>query len=263
MSRVLSAVALLPVVVGAIWLSAPATIVLASGVVALATREYVGIAARWGVGCSMATAVVSALTTGLAVSLAMPATPVALMAAVVAIVAVQLARPDPPAEIVRAVSAATFGLVYVAVPLGLIAALRRVQGPEPVLLLLATVIASDTAQYYGGRWLGRRPLAPVVSPGKTVEGAVFGVVAGALVLGWVGRWWLTLDPIARLLLGAAVAGLGILGDLFESTLKRSAGMKDASSLIPGHGGVLDRIDGLLFAAPVYVMVARLAAGGPW
>src|SRR4030095_10189089 len=112
--------------------------------------------------------------------------------------------------------------------------------------------ARDAAQYYTGGALGRRLLAPAISPKKTVEGAIGGFVFGALLLAAAGAWWLPRFPIGfRALLGVALFALGIAGDLFESMLKRSAGVKDSSALIPGHGGVLDRIDALLFAAPVY------------
>src|SRR5262249_14203202 len=115
----------------------------------------------------------------------------------------------------------------------------------------------DTAQYYTGRRFGRRLLAPAISPKKTMEGALGGFLAGAAVLLIVGRWWLPSPPWAlRALLGMTLVGLGIAGDLFESMLKRSAGVKDSSSLIPGHGGVLDRIDALLFAAPIYYVVLK-------
>jgi phosphatidate cytidylyltransferase len=122
---------------------------------------------------------------------------------------------------------------------------------------MLTVFVSDTAQYYSGRAFGRRPLAPSISPKKTVEGAVGGLVFGALVLAAVGAWWLPVIPLAlRMLFGVTIVALGIAGDLFESMLKRSAGVKDSSSLIPGHGGILDRIDALLFAAPVYYVVLK-------
>ena len=118
-------------------------------------------------------------------------------------------------------------------------------------------MVSDIAQYYTGRLAGRRPLAPTISPRKTVEGALGGLVFGALVLAIVGAWWLPRVPIAlRALVGVTIVALGITGDLFESMLKRSAGVKDSSALIPGHGGVLDRIDALLFAAPVYYIVLQ-------
>ena len=127
----------------------------------------------------------------------------------------------------------------------------------PVLLLMLTVIVSDTAQYYTGRLAGRRLLAPVISPKKTVEGAVGGFVCGTIVFALVGAWWLPRVPLAlRALVGLTIVCAGIAGDLFESMLKRSAGVKDSSSIIPGHGGVLDRIDALLFAAPVYYVALQ-------
>ena len=138
-------------------------------------------------------------------------------------------------------------------------AVRAEPGREALFLLMLTVMVSDTAQYYTGRGLGRRLLAPAISPKKTVEGAVGGFVFGALLLAAAGQWWLPRFPMAfRAMLGLVVVALGIAGDLFESMLKRSAGVKDSSALIPGHGGVLDRIDALLFAAPVYYVVLKYA-----
>ena len=123
--------------------------------------------------------------------------------------------------------------------------------------LMTTVMVSDTAQYYSGRAFGRHLLAPSISPKKTIEGAAGGFVVGTAFFVGVGAWWLPSMAIGvRLGLGLALVALGIAGDLFESMLKRSAGVKDSSTLIPGHGGVLDRIDALLFAAPVYYIVLR-------
>jgi len=100
-------------------------------------------------------------------------------------------------------------------------------------------------------------LAPIISPKKTIEGAIGGFAGGMLAMALIGRWWLPGWPLLwRLGLGAVVVAVGIVGDLFESLLKRSVGMKDASNVIPGHGGVLDRIDALLFAAPVFYLFVR-------
>src|SRR5207302_5419781 len=108
-----------------------------------------------------------------------------------------------------------------------------------------------------GRLMGRRPLAPSISPKKTIEGAVGGLVSGTALFAIVGAWWLpSVPPVTRVGIGVGVVAVGIAGDLFESMLKRSAGVKDSSSMIPGHGGILDRIDALLFAAPVYYIVLR-------
>src|SRR6185436_8697486 len=136
-------------------------------------------------------------------------------------------------------------------------AIRETHGREALALLMLTVVVSDSAQFYAGRAFGQRLLAPAISPKKTVEGAIGGFVLAPLVLAVAGHWWLpTLTVPLRVALGSAVVATGISGDLFESMLKRSAGVKDSSSLIPGHGGILDRIDALLFAAPVYYIVLK-------
>ena len=148
--------------------------------------------------------------------------------------------------------------IYIGAPLGMLVALQMLSGPKATLLLIATVVVSDTAQYYSGRAFGRRPLAPAISPKKTVEGAIGGVICGALFMAIALTFVFPLTPIlVRILLGLVIVFLGIAGDLFESRLKRVADLKDSSALIPGHGGVLDRIDALLFAIPVfYFMVLQ-------
>lgn len=161
---------------------------------------------------------------------------------------------------VQQATAGVFGAVYVGMPLGMLVAIQALQGWRATFLLIGTVVVSDSAQYYSGRLFGRRPLAPAISPKKTVEGAIGGgicaiafmVVAGARALPFAGY-------LPLLVLGLLVVVLGICGDLFESRLKRTAGVKDSSSLIPGHGGMLDRIDALLFtAAPFYLYVRNIS-----
>ena len=153
--------------------------------------------------------------------------------------------------------AAVFGVVYLGIPFGLLVSLRGTNGWRVAVLLVATVVVSDSLQYYTGRLLGRRPLAPRISPKKTIEGAVGGVVAAAIFLAGAGPMFLPGASRPALAgLGLVVALLGICGDLFESQLKRSAGLKDSSHLIPGHGGVLDRVDALLFAIPAFHLFVR-------
>lgn len=249
---------LLPVLVGTIrFLPPTATVVLAAAAALLAFREYAALAA--GSGVRVFRGVAAAGVAAVVVAGARGMTAAALPAALIALAAASLCAGLRGAAGRRAdrtlvdVAASVFPLLYLGLPLGGVAALRTAAGPEAVLLLLGLVAASDVAQYYGGRRLGRTPLAAGVSPGKTVEGALFGVAAGALVMaaaGPAGGAALADAPTAvRVLLGAGLAGLGMAGDLFESLLKRGAGVKDASALIPGHGGMLDRIDSLLFAGP--------------
>ncbi len=147
---------------------------------------------------------------------------------------------------------------YVGLPLGMLVAVHGVGGPRLTLLLLGTIVVSDSAQYYTGRMFGRRPLAPAISPKKTVEGAIGGVVLGTLfVVVAAPRFYFYGAPLGLAVLGLSVVVLGICGDLFESRLKRAANVKDSSALIPGHGGVLDRIDALLFAIPAFYIYLRV------
>lgn len=126
-------------------------------------------------------------------------------------------------------------------------------GPALTMTLLVVVWAADTGAWFAGRRFGRVRLAPHVSPGKTWEGVTGGIVAasaaGAAAAWWLGRSWADLLPAAVL-----AAGASVVGDLYESIAKRRAGVKDSGRLLPGHGGVLDRIDGLTAAAPVYAVV---------
>jgi phosphatidate cytidylyltransferase len=174
-----------------------------------------------------------------------------LMAALIGLALVAMRTWRGGGDGLTTICSSLFPSLYLALPIGAMMAIRE-QGPEPLFLLMLTVIVSDTAQYYTGRAAGRHLLAPAISPKKTVEGALGGMVFGTAVFATVGAWWLPVVPLnARLVLGAGLVAVGIAGDLFESMLKRSAGVKDSSAIIPGHGGVLDRIDALLFAAPLF------------
>lgn len=154
-------------------------------------------------------------------------------------------------------AAAVLAPVYIGLPLGCLVGVHAIAGREAVLLLIATVAVSDTAQYYTGRTFGRTPLSPLRSPKKTREGAIGGAVIAPLFLAAAGSYWLPAFPWWwHASVGIGIVATGIIGDLFESMLKRAADMKDSGTLIPGHGGVLDRIDALLFAAPVFYFFLR-------
>jgi phosphatidate cytidylyltransferase len=131
-----------------------------------------------------------------------------------------------------------------------------------LFVLFGLVWSCDTGAYFVGRSIGRRKLHAQVSPGKTVEGYVGGIVVAALVTAGLGWLLVGLSPIVGLALGTITAAVAQRGDLAKSMLKRTAGRKDSGTIIPGHGGVLDRIDSLLFAAPVLVAFAVLL-GDMW
>ncbi|OLD53966.1 MAG: hypothetical protein AUI64_05660 [Acidobacteria bacterium 13_1_40CM_2_64_6] len=242
MTRVVSGAVLIAIAVGVVWFApSPVFFAVAEILLALAFVEYTRLAEAGG--------------------LPIPVVPagVATIVAFVMLAAVTLTMWRGERDALGRAAAAVFPMLYLGLPIGAMIALRSLRGREALFLLLLTVMVSDTAQYYAGRAFGRRLLAPVISPKKTVAGAVGGFVCGALILVSAGAWWLPGLAIAfRALLGVALVALGVAGDLFESMLKRSAGVKDSSTIIPGHGGVLDRIDALLFAAPVYYIVLKYA-----
>jgi phosphatidate cytidylyltransferase len=263
-TRIVSGAVLVVLAVGVVWY-APALLFLlvAELLVVLACHEYATLsrASRLPipVALSSVAAAVACASFSRAPAASSPWMPldVMLLTSFVAIGAVSLARWQGGPDSVASVSSSLLPVLYIGLPLGAMVAIRENRGPAALFLLMLTIIVSDSAQYFVGRLLGRRPLAPGVSPKKTIEGAVGGVVFGTALLAIVGAWWLPwVSAAVRIVLGLAVVALGIVGDLFESMLKRSAGVKDSSALIPGHGGVLDRIDALLFAAPVYYVVLR-------
>jgi phosphatidate cytidylyltransferase len=163
----------------------------------------------------------------------------------------------------ESVSLTVFGILYTGALLSFAYVLRyhqyaigRTAGTALLMLPLVLVWISDTAAYVVGRTMGKRKLIPTVSPGKTVAGAVGALVASAIASWALVRFVLVpqaqlgLRPVHAVLFGIAVSTAVQLGDLAESLIKRQAGVKDSSHIIPGHGGVLDRIDGMLFAMPV-------------
>jgi phosphatidate cytidylyltransferase len=154
-------------------------------------------------------------------------------------------------ETLPAIGISSGALLVVAFPLSFAVRLHRFADNGPRLLLFALVItwAGDTAAYFVGRAMGKHPLAPHMSPKKTWEGSVAGMV-GSLIVAWAFSYWIRI-PIGHLVAMAVIGNVaGQMGDLLESAYKRSAGVKDSGGLLPGHGGVLDRIDALILCIPV-------------
>jgi phosphatidate cytidylyltransferase len=206
-----------------------------------------------GLGKTLAFALVAAVAAGTLGWLPSPVDGLLLPAVTVALLLAALARPEPLHASVQRTALLLLGVVYTGGMLPFLARLRGLeQGLGFSLMALFCAWGADTGAYFVGRRFGRHRLYPSVSPGKTVEGAMGGT-ATAVGVAALARAVLSLDlEIAHaLVLGVLAAVVGTAGDLCESMLKRSVGAKDSSALIPGHGGVLDRFDALLFVAPSF------------
>ena len=266
MTRVLSATLLIAVVVSVLlWTPPWATAALAAVVAALGAAELADLTAKAGAALPKVFVAIAASTLTLAFVLHERRVPGAdedslgavLLALLVVAGTVTLALGPPDRSTLTRASAMVMAPIYVGLPLGAIVWVRWVCGAGATLWLLGTIVVSDSAQYYTGRAFGRRKLAPAVSPAKTVEGAIGGLAAAAVSGFFLGpRVLPELSPTVAAAIAVVLALFGIAGDLFESLLKRGVGAKDSSSLIPGHGGVLDRIDAQLFAAPVFFLFLR-------
>lgn len=266
MLRIVSASILIIVVGSTVFLLPPwATLVLAAVAAAAAGSELAGLVRGLGARVPALFAAVTAATATIAIGapeffpaqVPSQALTALILAATLATGLIILSSTPPGPAVFTGAAALLLAPVYVGLPLGTLAAIRAMCGPETMVWLIAVIAASDSAQYYTGRAFGRRKLAPLVSPGKTIEGAIGGFVVAPIAAAALAPWGLPDAPLyLAALVGLILATFGIAGDLFESLLKRSSGMKDSSSLIPGHGGVLDRIDAYLFAGPVFYLLLR-------
>ncbi len=259
MTRVLSGVVLGAVALALIWfLSSIALLAVALAVAALAFTEYEKIVDAVGAKVPYWTALLATLVACAMVPFQWVDIVSVLAAALLLIALNVLVSDRVGTPILADTAAAVLAPVYLGLPLGSLVGVHAIAGREAVLLLIATVAVSDTAQFYTGRAFGRTPLAPQRSPKKTREGAIGGLIVAPIFLAVAGSYWMPIAPPLWLAaLGVGIVIAGIIGDLFESMLKRAAGLKDSGTLIPGHGGVLDRIDALLFAAPVFYFFLRV------
>jgi len=186
-----------------------------------------------------------------------------LLATLVGIISVPLLSRAPLEQSLRDGALTLFGVLYLGLTLGTLSMTRLLpQGEWLIFFLLLVTWASDTGAYLVGTLYGRHRLAPTISPKKTVEGLVGGLI-GAIIVAYAARWWFLpeLSGLDCLVLATLLTITGLWGDLTESAMKRSVGMKDSGGILPGHGGMLDRLDSLLFTAPVFyyyvTMVSRL------
>ncbi|HET9846697.1 MAG TPA: phosphatidate cytidylyltransferase [Nitrospira sp.] len=176
-----------------------------------------------------------------------------LLLSLIAILSIPLLIRTPLDQSVKDAALALTGMMYIGLTLGYLVAVRLLhQGEWLLFFLLLVTWAADTGAYYVGTLYGQRRLAPRISPKKTIEGLAGGLFA-ALLIAFAARWTFLSDMSNwdGLVLALLLTVAGLWGDLVESAIKRSVGVKDSGGLLPGHGGMLDRLDSLLFTAPTF------------
>jgi phosphatidate cytidylyltransferase len=271
MKRILTAIIALPILLYTVWTEIPYYFVAITAVAVVAGLfEFYGLARAAGFRPQPVAGFVAGLVVVGSFVGNEPGWAVAAMTALVIIaLAVEVFRAGDMSKSLASVSSTVFGVAYVAVLAGFIAGLRMTpdtltspQTPKLAAKLLtmffAMVMLTDTGAYYTGRSLGRHKLAPRVSPGKTIEGSIGGFISAALAgLASKYAFFPEIPAWHALALGALVGIVGQIGDLAESLLKRGSEVKDSGNIFPGHGGMLDRVDSLLFCAPLVYYYSRL------
>ena len=271
--RILTALVLIPAVVALVWWGPPAVTAAAAGLVAiLAVVEFFHLANRMGLRAfrkwtifSTALLFYAQYSLGLVethtlsggVSLVRDAAggvvsiEAVLLVFLFGCVAIGLATRHPLADVLPSMAASAAGLIFIALPFSYLVRINEIErlGRELVLFTLCLIWAGDMLAYFVGRSLGRMPMAPALSPKKTWEGAMGNMIASLLV-GVLFARWMQMDALTLMLIAGLANIAGQVGDLIESAYKRGAAVKDSGTLVPGHGGVLDRIDSLILAAPV-------------
>jgi phosphatidate cytidylyltransferase len=275
MSRIITAVVVLPFLIASIlipWL-APLFVLLAAVAMAIALYEFYLLARKRELKPDIVAGFLgsAALFTifcfdqpGRLTDLLLLCQLTLIVLTIGALIAAAL-RGAPFEKLLPSTGATLLGVLYIPFLGGHLVALRT--GFEQVLskhllgFFFLVLMGSDTGAYYVGRLLGKHKLAPTISPGKTWEGVFGGFVAGLLMATAAHYWFFRELPLKwTLLLATIMVALGIFGDLTESALKRGAGAKDAANILPGHGGLLDRLDSLLFNAPLIYYFARIYFG---
>lgn len=266
--RILTAAVLIPVVMVTVWLGPNWLIALVSACVAvLAIWEFFAVAEHQGLHAYRlwtslaavgiiaqqfyASRMASVTNLGdILIRVPRVSLEMVFFAFVLGVAAISLGSRRPLGEVLPAISVSAGALIFIVLPFSAVVRLHGVDTLGPLLLLftLLVVWVGDTVAYFVGRGIGRWKLAPVISPNKTWEGAIANFL-GALLVAAIFGYWSLIPPVHMLIMAGLGSVAGQIGDLFESAWKRSASVKDSGSILPGHGGMLDRIDALILAAP--------------
>jgi len=259
--RIASALVILPPLVWFLWYASPGLfLILVLALIGLSLHEYFHLLQHIRLSLCTSVAFLAAFALASAAYLGgWRWLPIVLFLSMVALTISVMVLPARGSHVFPTLVYSIFGVLFIGWNLSHLILLRLLPaGPSYILFLCAVVWVGDSAAMYVGKSLGRYKMAPAISPGKTWEGALGGAVGGVLTAVWGAGFWLPHLVLWQcVMLGLCISLAAQMSDLGESMLKRYAGVKDSGGLIPGHGGILDRIDSMLFAAPTLVYALLL------
>ncbi|MGI8917120.1 MAG: phosphatidate cytidylyltransferase [Pyrinomonadaceae bacterium] len=275
MSRVITALVVLPVLVASILISflQPLFVLLVGAAMVLGLFEFYVLAKKRDLQPDAVAGYLAAAALFVVFYITRPGQLLDMLWLIQAVLIVFISgtliaatlRGAPYEKMLASAGATILGVLYVVFLGGHLVALRtgftQAVSADLLSFFFLVLMGADTGAYYVGKTFGKHKLAPTISPGKTWEGVIGGLVA-SLLLATLAHYWFFPELPLKLALPLAIVmtALGIFGDLTESALKRGAGMKDAAKILPGHGGILDRLDSLLFNAPLIYYFGRFYFG---
>ena len=253
MTRIISSIVSLPILLAIIYFGTPFHFfLLLEFAIFIGLYEFYRMIEKGGLGCYKWAGIIlgillsAAIFKGTYINLV-------IAASVILLFIIRIFEGNTSDNTFSYVSNTIFGIVYVSFLMSYLGVIRASgdNGRELIFFVLLITWMGDTTAYYGGKGFGKHKLAPAISPKKTVEGAIIGLI-GSIVGAIIAKsWFLDISILNAIAAGILIGVFGQFGDLSESIIKRNLQVKDSGGIIPGHGGILDRVDSLLFSAPVF------------
>ena len=253
MTRIISSIVSLPILLAIIYFGTPFHFfLLLEFAIFIGLYEFYRMIEKGGLGCYKWAGIILGILLSFAIFKGAYINLV-IAASVIIIFIIRIFEGNTSDNTFSYVSNTIFGIVYVSFLMSYLGVIRASgdNGRELIFFVLLITWMGDTTAYYGGKGFGKHKLAPAISPKKTVEGAIIGLI-GSIVGAIIAKsWFLDISILNAIAAGILIGVFGQFGDLSESIIKRNLQVKDSGGIIPGHGGILDRVDSLLFSAPVF------------